>query len=122
MKQEAAKHEAEDKQKAATSEAKYIAEQLIYTSEKSLKDAGDKVPADIKKGVEDKITALKTAKDAQPMDAAAVKTATEALSTEIQKIGQFMNQQAGQGGAQGAAGQQGAQNGSQNGNGGTDGN
>jgi molecular chaperone DnaK len=93
MKQEAAKHETEDKAKAATIEAKNIAEQLIYTSEKALKDAGDKVPADVKKNIEDKIAALKAAKDANPMDAAAVKAATEALSTEIQKIGQFMNQQ-----------------------------
>lgn len=94
MKQEAAKHEAEDKTKRESIEAKNIAEQLVYTSEKALKDAGDKVPADIKKGIEEKITALKTAKDANPIDAAALKTATEALSTEIQKIGQFMNQQA----------------------------
>jgi len=93
MKQEAAAHEAEDKAKHATVEAKNIAEQLVYTSEKALKDAGDKVPTDVKKGIEDKISALKTAKDATPFDAAAVKSATESLSTEIQKIGQFMNQQ-----------------------------
>ncbi len=93
MKAEAAQHEAEDKAKHADIEAKNIAEQLVYTSEKALKDAGDKVPADLKKGIEDKIAALKTAKDANPIDQTALKTATEALSTEIQKIGQFMNQQ-----------------------------
>jgi molecular chaperone DnaK len=101
MKAEAATHEAEDKAKRESIEAKNVAEQLAYTSEKALKDAGDKVPADIRKGIEDKITDLKRAKDATPIDAAALKTATEALSTEIQKIGQFMNQQAG---AQGGAG------------------
>jgi molecular chaperone DnaK len=106
MKQEAAAHEAEDKAKHSTIEAKNIAEQLIYTSEKALKDAGDKVPADVKKGIEDKIATLKSAKDANPMDAAAVKSATEALSTEIQKIGQFMNQQAGQQGGAQPGGQQ----------------
>lgn len=99
MKQEAAAHEAEDKTKRETIELKNVAEQLVYTSEKALKDAGDKVPADVKKTIEDKIAALKTAKDAQPIDPAAVKSATEALSVEIQKIGQFMNQQqAGQAG------------------------
>src|SRR5574343_2096747 len=42
MKQEAAKHETEDKAKHEAVEAKNIAEQLIYTAEKALKDAGDK--------------------------------------------------------------------------------
>ena len=87
MKKEAAVHEAEDKAKHELVEAKNIAEQLIYTAEKSLKDAGDKVPADVKKSIEEKITALKTAKDAGTPDIASIKSATEALSTEIQKIG-----------------------------------
>lgn len=93
MKQEAAKHETEDKSKKDIVEAKNIAEQLIYTSEKALKDAGDKVPADTKKAIEDKVAALKSAKDAAIPDLAAMKTATEALSAEVQKIGQYMNQQ-----------------------------
>ncbi|MEI8248967.1 MAG: molecular chaperone DnaK, partial [Candidatus Taylorbacteria bacterium] len=63
MKQEAAAHEAEDKKKHEAVEAKNISEQLIYTSEKSLKDAGDKVPAELRKAIEDKIADLKTAKD-----------------------------------------------------------
>ncbi len=90
MKQEAAAHEAEDKAKHEAVEAKNIAEQLIYTSEKALKDAGEKVPADVRKGIEDKIADLKTAKNGT--DLALIKKATEALSTEIQKIGQYMNQ------------------------------
>jgi len=92
MKQEAAAHETEDKAKKDAVEAKNIAEQLIYTSEKALKDAGDKVPADLKKSIEDKVAALKTAKDASTPDLGAIKTATEALSGEIQKIGQYMSQ------------------------------
>ncbi len=102
MKAEAASHEAEDKIKRESIEAKNVAEQLAYTAEKALKDAGDKVPADIRKGIEDKIADLKRAKDASPIDAAALKAATEALSTEVQKIGQFMNQQANQPGGQNA--------------------
>lgn len=106
MKSEAATHEAADKTKRDAVEAKNIAEQLIYTSEKALKDAGDKVPADIKSSIESKIATLKTAKDGSDMNA--IKSATEALSTEIQKIGQFMNQQ--QGGSNPAgANQSGAQ-------------
>ncbi len=92
MKKEAATHEAEDKSKKEGIEAKNIAEQLIYTSEKALKDAGDKVPADLRKTIEDKVADLKRAKDANPVDMNAIKTTTEALSTEIQKIGQYMKQ------------------------------
>jgi molecular chaperone DnaK len=91
MQQEAEAHAAEDQKKKDIVEAKNIAEQLIYTAEKSLKDAGDKVPADIKTGVEGKISALKGVKDGQDMDA--IKKATEELSNELQKIGQYMNQQ-----------------------------
>ena len=94
MKKEAEAHGEEDKKKKELVEAKNLAEQLIYTSEKALKDAGDKVPDDLKKGVEEKISALKTAKDGA--DPVAIKTATESLSSEIQKIGQHLNQQASQ--------------------------
>ena len=85
MKNEAATHEAEDKAKHEAVEAKNISEQLIYTSEKALKDAGDKVPAEVRKGIEDKVADLRLVKDG--VDVAAIKKATEALSTEIQKIG-----------------------------------
>ena len=89
MKKEAAAHEAEDKKKQENIEVKNIAEQLIYTSEKALKDASEKVPADLKKNIEEKIAALKTAKDGS--DVSAIKSASEALSVEIQKIGQYMS-------------------------------
>ncbi|MDE2010928.1 MAG: molecular chaperone DnaK, partial [Patescibacteria group bacterium] len=92
MKQEAAAHEAEDKQKREAIEAKNIAEQLVYSSEKALKDAGDKVPAELRKSIEDKISDLKRAKDAAAPDLNAIKSATEALSAEIQKVGQYLNQ------------------------------
>jgi molecular chaperone DnaK len=55
MQKDAEMHAAEDaKRKEDIAEAKNIAEQLIYTSEKALKDAGDKVPADLKTNVEAK--------------------------------------------------------------------
>ena len=103
MKQEAAAHEAEDKKKHEAVEAKNISEQLIYTSEKSLKDAGDKVPAELRKAIEDKIADLKTAKDNANPDIEAIKKASEALSTEIQKIGQYMAASAGATAGQGGA-------------------
>ncbi len=92
MKQEAAAHEAEDNKKKEAIEAKNIAEQLVYTSEKALKDAGDKVPAELRKSIEDKVSDLKRAKDNATPDLQAIKTATQALSDEIQKIGQYMKQ------------------------------
>jgi molecular chaperone DnaK len=91
MKQEATAHEAEDKAKHEAVEAKNVAEQLIYTSEKSLKDAGDKVPAELRKSIEDKMTDLKTAKDSATPSVETIRKASEALSTEIQKIGQYMS-------------------------------
>jgi molecular chaperone DnaK len=93
MKQDAAKHEAEDKAKHEAVEAKNIAEQLVYTAEKAMKDAGDKVPAELRKSIEDKIADLKTAKDNTNPDKEAIKKATMALSDEIQKIGQYMRKE-----------------------------
>ena len=87
MQKDAEINNASDQKKKEEVEAKNLAEQLIYTSEKALKDAGDKVPADVKKNIEDKIALLKTARGST--DIATVKSATEALSTELQKIGQY---------------------------------
>jgi molecular chaperone DnaK len=89
MQKDAEAHAAEDQKKRDIAEAKNIAEQMIYTAEKALKDNGDKVSADIKSGVETKIAELKTAKDGTDIDA--MKKATEALSTEMSKIGEAMS-------------------------------
>lgn len=91
MQNEAKAHESEDAKKKEVAEAKNVAEQLVYTAEKSLKDAGDKVPADIKTSVEAKIADVKKVKDGTDFEA--IKSATTALSEELQKIGQYMNQQ-----------------------------
>ena len=86
LKKEAAEHATEDEKKKALIEVRNQAESLIYTTEKALKDAGEKLPEGIKKGVEEKMEALKKVKDGD--DDAAIKSAAEALSTEIQKIGE----------------------------------
>ncbi|MES2314506.1 MAG: molecular chaperone DnaK [Patescibacteria group bacterium] len=102
MKQEAAAHEADDKKKQEEVEIRNVAEQMIYTSEKALKENKEKIPADVTTSIETKIAALKAAKEAQPADVAVIKTASEALSSEISKIGEILAkaQQASQ--AQGA--------------------
>jgi molecular chaperone DnaK len=93
MKKDAELNATADAAKKDAVEAKNIAEQLIYTSEKAVKDAGEKVPADLRKSIEDKVADLKRIKDSTAPDMAAIKTATTALSDEIQKIGQYVNKQ-----------------------------
>lgn len=88
MQADAAAHEAEDKKKKEEIEIKNHAEQLIYTAEKAIKDNGGKVSPEIVKAVEDKIADLKKAKDGT--DSEVIKKATEALMTEMQKIGEAM--------------------------------
>lgn len=95
MQKEALANAAEDEKKKALVDAKNTAEQLIYTSEKALKDlpAGEagapNLPEDIKTSVNTKIEALKKEKDSGTADS--IKGATEELSTEIQKIGEYLN-------------------------------
>jgi molecular chaperone DnaK len=96
MQKEAEAHAAEDAEKKLLIDAKNTAEHLVYSAEKALKDAPT-IPDDIKKGVEEKITNLKKEKDSGTLDS--IKLATETLSTEMQKIGQYMSQNP-QGGAQ----------------------
>ncbi|MEI8123971.1 MAG: molecular chaperone DnaK [bacterium] len=98
MQKEAELHAEEDKKKKEGVEVKNIAEQMIYTAEKAIKDNGGKIDATIVKGVEDKIADLKKAKDpstssGQAVDIDAIKKASEALSTEMQKIGEAMSKQ-----------------------------
>ena len=85
MKKEAEIHAEEDKKKQGLIEAKNIADSLVYTSEKTLKSAGDKVSADLKKPVEEKIEALKKVKESDNIEE--IKLRTEELSEVIQKAG-----------------------------------
>jgi len=88
MRAEAAAHADEDSKKKETVELQNAADSLIYSAEKSVRDAGEKVGADIKKDVEEKIEALKRAKESA--DAAAITAASQTLSASLQKIGEAM--------------------------------
>ncbi len=92
MKQEAEAHAEEDKKKKELVEARNGADQLIYTSEKSLKDAGEKVDNELKASIEEKIKTLKEVKDKDNLEE--ITKAAETLSTEIQKIGEILAKQA----------------------------
>ncbi len=91
MKQDAELHAEEDKKKKELIEARNLGEQLAYTAEKSLKDAGDKVPADIKTEVEAKVAEVRKVISGELVEE--IKKATEALSNSLQKIGSAMQQQ-----------------------------
>ncbi|MFC1802270.1 molecular chaperone DnaK [Patescibacteria group bacterium] len=88
MTKDAEMHADEDKMKKDIIDARNLAEQMVYTAEKALKDGGDKVSEDIKKAVEEKITEVNKAKDGEDLEQ--IKQTTEALSTEMQKIGEAM--------------------------------
>ncbi len=88
MKQDAEMHAADDLKRKEMVEAKNLAEQMIYTAEKAVKDNGDKVDAAVVTEVNEKITALKTAREAEDMDA--IKSASESLSASLSKIGEAM--------------------------------
>src|SRR3989339_12906 len=88
MKKDADAHAEDDKKKRESAEVKNNANGLIYTAEKSLSDAGDKVSAEVKKPVQDKIDELKKVKDGN--DAEIIKKTTEELSKSLQTIGEAM--------------------------------
>jgi molecular chaperone DnaK len=90
MKKDAEIHAGEDKAKKESIEAKNQAENIVYLSEKTLREAGDKVSAEERKGVEDKINDVKSALSGN--DSKIIKEATEKLSLEISKIGAKMYQ------------------------------
>lgn len=97
MTKEAEENATEDAKRKDETETRNQADTLIYQAEKSLKDAGDKVPADVKSEVEEKVKALREIAPGGPIDE--VKTKTEELSSAMSKIGSSMNEQKGQEGA-----------------------
>ncbi len=94
MKKEAELHAEEDKNKKDLIEAKNTADNLIYTCEKTLNDAKDKVADASKKEIEEKIADLKKVKDSSNLEEIKQKTAD--LSQAIQKIGAEMYKASGE--------------------------
>lgn len=89
MTKEAEAHAKEDQEKRDKVEARNAADSLIFTAEKTLKDAGDKVPQDSKKEVEEKISALKAVLDTGTKEDLEAKI--KDLSDSLQKVGQAMS-------------------------------
>jgi molecular chaperone DnaK len=88
MQADADAHAEEDKKKKELAEEKNAADVLVHTAEKALKDAEGKISEDIKKEVEEKIQALKTARGGD--DLSMIKSKGEELSSSMMKIGEAM--------------------------------
>lgn len=88
---EAKNYSEEDRRKKELVETKNTSETLIYTSEKALKEAGNKISQELRKEVEDKINELKNALKQDKIEG--IKQKSDELSQSIQKIGAQMYSQ-----------------------------
>ncbi len=94
MKREAEQYAAEDSKRKEEMDVRNTADSLVYTTEKTVRDHGDKIPADVKKEIDAKTAALKSALQGQDVDA--IRSATQELTQVMQKVGASVYQQPGQ--------------------------
>jgi molecular chaperone DnaK len=92
MVKDAESHAAEDKKKRELIEARNQADSLVYTTEKAVKEHGDKVDEATRKGIESALEEVKKAMEGD--DADALRQKTEALATASHKLAEVMYQQA----------------------------
>lgn len=90
MKKDADMNAEKDKQSKDLADSRNLADQTIYTAEKALSEHGAKIPDDVKKSVQDAVQKVKDVKDTG--DLSGIQSATQALSSEMQKIGQYMTE------------------------------
>jgi molecular chaperone DnaK len=103
MRRDAEAHAEEDKKRRATVDARNRADQLLWQTENTLKEHGDKVPADERSNIESAMNQLKEAMKGD--DAEAINRSMQNLMTASQTIGKIMYEQAAkQEAAAGAAG------------------
>ncbi len=88
MVKDAEAHAAEDKQRREAVEAKNQAESLIHSTEKSLKEYGDKVSEADRKAIEDAVAQLKASVEASEPQAEDIKAKTQTLTEAAMKLGQ----------------------------------
>jgi molecular chaperone DnaK len=109
LQKEAELHAAEDKQRREEIEVRNQADSLAYQAEKIIRENADKIDAELKSEVEGKVAAVRS--QLQSGDAAGIRSAMEALTEAMQRIGQAVY------GAQGAPGPDGAPGGQPGGEG-----
>ncbi|MDT7706142.1 MAG: molecular chaperone DnaK, partial [Pseudonocardiales bacterium] len=97
MMREAEAHAEEDRQRREDAEVRNQAESLVYQTEKFVKDNDDKLPADVKDGVNSALTEAQEA--LKGTDSEAIKASMEKLAAESQKMGSALYQQPGADGA-----------------------
>ena len=88
MVRDAEAHADEDKKKRESIEARNHADSMVYSTEKSLKEFGDKIDAVEKGNIENKIVELKKIMEGE--DAEAIKKATEELAQSAHKLAEAM--------------------------------
>ena len=92
MKADAETHAEEDKKKKELIEAKNLADQLIYSWEKTAREQGDKIKDDLKKEISEKMEELKKVNKEDNIDS--IKSKTAEVSTLVQKVGAEMYKEA----------------------------
>ncbi len=100
MVKDAESHAAEDAKRKEEVEVKNNADALVYGTEKTLNDLGDKVPADLKSNIEAAVADLKSAIESGNVDD--IKTKQSALQEASMKLGEIAYAQGGDGAAAGA--------------------
>ncbi|MFN2304579.1 MAG: Hsp70 family protein, partial [Anaerolineales bacterium] len=91
MRREAEQHAEEDRKRRELIEAKNHADNMIYSVEKTLKDLGDKVPADLQQKLEDAANKVREVKDGDDIEA--IKKETDKLAEILQQVGSAAYQQ-----------------------------
>jgi molecular chaperone DnaK len=109
MVRDAEAHAADDKKRRELAEARNHLDTLIYTTEKSLKEYGDKVDSGDKQNIEDAVAKAKKAMESN--DLTALKSAEEDLTRSSHKLAEAMYSKASQKGAAGPGAEAGAQTG-----------
>ena len=93
MRRESEMHAADDAKKREAAEARNAADTLAYNAERMLREQGDKIPAQLKQEVEDKVAAVRSALSGS--DVSQIQRSTQELSEALQRVGTAIYQQAG---------------------------
>ena len=109
MMKDAEAHAEEDKQRRAAAEARNQADSIVYQTEKSMKEHGDKLDESDRKTIEDALAEAKEALSGTDVDA--IKRTSESLMTASQKFAEVIYKQAQQQSAEGTPGAPGASDG-----------
>jgi molecular chaperone DnaK len=94
MVKDAERYASEDKKRKEEVETRNSADAAVFTAEKALREGGDKVPAEVKSRVEEKVAAVKKALEGKDLEA--IQRTRDELYQVVQQIGAAMYGQAGQ--------------------------